>query len=71
VFDSRTVKLTLVVTDHEIFSMTIRTVYLPWHEQKFQFLAKVEATCTGKLIDSVPVNEAGAELWPGKCGLLP
>jgi hypothetical protein len=37
-----------VVIDHEILSTVIRTVPLLWHVQKFQFLAKVEATSTDK-----------------------
>jgi hypothetical protein len=36
----------------------IRTVPLHWHVQKFQFLAKVKETSTGKLLDSLPGNDA-------------
>jgi hypothetical protein len=42
--------------------MVIRTVPLLWHVQKFQFLAKVKATSTGKLLDSLPRNDAVVEL---------
>jgi hypothetical protein len=54
------------VTDHEIFSTVIRTVPQLWYVQKFQFLAKVKATSTGKLIDSLPRADAVAELCSGK-----
>jgi hypothetical protein len=33
-----------------------------WHVQYFQFLAKLEATRTGKLLDSLPWNDVVAEL---------
>jgi hypothetical protein len=56
------VQVTFVVIDHEIFSTVICTVPLLWHLQKFQFLAKVEAISTGKLLDSLPRNDAVAEL---------
>jgi hypothetical protein len=42
--------------------MIIYTVPLLWHVQKFQFLAKVKATSTGKLLDSLPRNNAVVEL---------
>jgi hypothetical protein len=32
----------------------------------YQILAKVKATSTGKLLDSLPMNDAVAELCPGK-----
>jgi hypothetical protein len=48
-----------------------RTVPPLWYVQKFQFLAKVKATRTGKLIDSLPRNIAVAELLKIQCGLLP
>jgi hypothetical protein len=58
--------VTFVVIDHEILSIVIRTVSLLWHVQKFQFLAKVEATSTGKLLDSLPRNNAVAVLCSGE-----
>jgi hypothetical protein len=51
-----------VVIDQENLSTVIRTVPLLWHVQKFQFLAKMKATSTGKLLDSLPRNGAVAEL---------
>jgi hypothetical protein len=33
---------------------------------EFQFLAKVKATSTGKLLDNLPRKDAVAELFPGK-----
>jgi hypothetical protein len=54
------------VIDHEIFSKVIRTVPLLWYVQKFQFFAKVKATSTGKLLDSLPRNDAVAELCSGE-----
>jgi hypothetical protein len=54
------------VIDHEIFSMVIRTVPLLWYVQKFQFFAEVKATITGKLLDSLPRNDAEAELSSGE-----
>jgi hypothetical protein len=52
--------------DYEIFSTFIRTVLLLWYVQKFQFLAKVETTSTGELLDSLLRNDAMAELCSGK-----
>jgi hypothetical protein len=52
-FDSQTAQVTFVVIDHEIYCMVIRTVPLLWYEQ---FLAKVKATITGKLLDSQWLN---------------
>jgi hypothetical protein len=40
-----------------------------WHVQKFKFLAKMKTTSTGKLLDSLPLNDAVAELWFGKFNL--
>jgi hypothetical protein len=37
-----------------------------WYEQKFQFLAKVKATSTSKLLDSLSRNDAWAELCSGE-----
>jgi hypothetical protein len=54
------------VIDHEILFTVIRTVPLLWHVQKFQFLAKVKATSTGKLLDSLPRNDAVVELCSGQ-----
>jgi hypothetical protein len=53
---SRKGQVTFVVIDHEIVSTVIRTVLLFCYVQKFQFLAKVRATSTGKLLDK-PVQE--------------
>jgi hypothetical protein len=39
---------------------------LLWHVQKFQFLAKVKAISTGKLLDSLPRNNAVVELCSGE-----
>jgi hypothetical protein len=52
--------------DHEILSTVIRTVPLLLHVQKFQFLAKVKATSTGKLLDSLPRNDGVVELCSGE-----
>jgi hypothetical protein len=51
----RTVQVTFVVIEHEIFSTVIRTLPLLWYvyTQKFQFLAKMKANGTGKLLDSL------------------
>jgi hypothetical protein len=54
------------VNDHEILSTVTRTVPLPWYVQKFQFLKNVKASCTGKLLDSLPMNDAVVELCSGK-----
>jgi hypothetical protein len=54
------------VIDHEIFSTIIRTAPLLLYVQKFQFLAKVKATNTGKLLDSLSRNDAVTELCSGK-----
>jgi hypothetical protein len=54
------------VIDHEILSTVIRAVPLLWHVQKFQFLAKAKATSTGKLLDSLPRNDAMVELCSGE-----
>jgi hypothetical protein len=59
-------QVTFVAIDHEILSMVISTVPLLWHVQKFQFLAKVKATSTGKLLDSLPRNNAVVELCCGE-----
>jgi hypothetical protein len=55
-----------VVIDYEILSTVIRTVPLLWHVQTFQFLAKVKATSTDKLLDSLPRNDAVVELCSGE-----
>jgi hypothetical protein len=54
------------VIDHEVLSTVIRTVPVLWHVQKFQFLAKGKATSTGKLLDSLPRNNAVVELFSGE-----
>jgi hypothetical protein len=54
------------VIDQEILSTVIRIVPLLWHVHKFQFLAKVNATSTGKLFDSLPRNDAVVELCSGE-----
>jgi hypothetical protein len=60
------VQVTYVTIDHEIFSIVTHTVPLLWYVQNFQFLAKVKATSTGKLLDSLPRNDAVAELCSGE-----
>jgi hypothetical protein len=59
------VQVTSVVIDHEKFTMVNSTEPLLWYVQKFQFLTKVKAPCTGKLPDSLPRNDAMAELCSG------
>jgi hypothetical protein len=54
------------VIDRAIFSTVIRSVPLLWYVQNFQFLAKVNATSTGKQLDSLSRNDAVAELCSGK-----
>jgi hypothetical protein len=54
------------VIDHEILSTVIRIVPLLWYAKKFQFLAKVKATITGKPTDSLTRNDVLAELCSGK-----
>jgi hypothetical protein len=56
--------------DHEILSSDIRTVPLLWHVQKFQFLAKVKATISGKLLDTLPRNDAMVDLCSGKFNVV-
>jgi hypothetical protein len=48
-------QVTFVVIDHEFLSLL-------WHVQKLS----VKATSTGKLLDSLPRNNAMAELCYGK-----
>jgi hypothetical protein len=55
-----------VVTDQENLYTAIRTVPLLWYVPKFQFLAEVKTTCTGKLLDSLPRNNAVAEMCSDK-----
>jgi hypothetical protein len=64
------VQVTFVVIDHENFSMVIRTLPLLWYVQKFQLLAKVKATSTGKLLDRLPRNDLSAELCSGKFNVV-
>jgi hypothetical protein len=52
------VYVTFVAFDNKIFLTVICIVPLLWHVQKFQFLAIVEATSTGKLLHSLPRNYA-------------
>jgi hypothetical protein len=59
-------QVTFVVIDHEIISTVIRTVPLVWHVQQFQFLAKVKAASTSKLLDSLPRNDTVVELCSGE-----
>jgi hypothetical protein len=47
-----------VLIDHEV----IHTVQLLWHVKKFEFLAKVRATSTDKLLDSLPRKDVVADL---------
>jgi hypothetical protein len=54
------------VIDHEILSTVIHTVPLLWYVQDFQFLAKVKATHTGKLLDGLHRNDAVVELFTGE-----
>jgi hypothetical protein len=54
------------VIDYEIFSTVIHTVPLLWYVQKIQFLEEVRATSTGKLLYSLPRNDAVAELCSSK-----
>jgi hypothetical protein len=57
------VQVIFIVIDQEIFSTVIRIVPLLWYVQMFQFLAKVKATSTGKLLDNLSRSEAVAELY--------
>jgi hypothetical protein len=59
-------QVTFIVIDHEILSMVICTLPLLWHVQKIQFLVKVNATSTGKLLDSLPMKDAVVEPCSGK-----
>jgi hypothetical protein len=59
------VQVTFVVIDHEILSTVIYNL-CPGRYRSYQFLAKVKALCTGKLLDSLPRNNAVAELCSGK-----
>jgi hypothetical protein len=61
-FDSRIVKVTLSVIDHEMLSTIIRTVPLLWHVQKLSVACEVKAPSTTKLLDSLPNNDAVAEV---------
>jgi hypothetical protein len=62
----QTAHVTFAVIDHEILSSVIRTVPLLWLVQKFQFLAEVKATSAGKLLDSLPRDDAVVELCSGE-----
>jgi hypothetical protein len=53
------------VIDPEILSKVIHTVPLHWHVQKLSVPCKVKATNTGKLLVSLPRNDAVAELCSG------
>jgi hypothetical protein len=64
--DSLTTQDTFVVINHEILSTVLRTVPLLWHVQKFHFLAKVNATSPGQLLDSLLRNDAAVGLCPGE-----
>jgi hypothetical protein len=52
----------LVVIDHEILSMVIHTICLPWQVQKQSVPCESESCNTSKLLDSLPRNDAVAEL---------
>jgi hypothetical protein len=58
------VQVTFVVFDHEIFLQSFELYLEPavWHVQKFQFLVKMQATGTGKVLDSLPRNYVAGEL---------
>jgi hypothetical protein len=60
---TETAQFTFIVINHEILSTVIRTVPLLWHVQKDMFLAKVKATSTGKLLNSLSRNDEAAELF--------
>jgi hypothetical protein len=63
------VQVTFIEVDHESLYTVIRILLLFWHVQK---LSGPCWTCTGKQLDSMPRNDAVAELCFGKfqCGLL-
>jgi hypothetical protein len=63
---NRTVHVIFIMIYHEIFSTVIHIVPLLWYVQKFQFRAKVKATSTGKLLNSLSRINAVAELCSGK-----
>jgi hypothetical protein len=59
-------QVTFAVIDHEILSTVICTVPLLWYVHKFQFLAKVKVTNTGKLLDSLLRKDVVVELCSGE-----
>jgi hypothetical protein len=64
-FDSRKAQVTFVVTNQSFLRSF--TLYLcSCVYRSYQFLAKMKATSTGKLLDSLPRNNAVAELSSGK-----
>jgi hypothetical protein len=65
-YNSLSTQVTFVVMDHEIVSTVISTVPLLWHYRSYQFLAEVNATSTGKLLDNLPRNDAVVELYSDK-----
>jgi hypothetical protein len=54
------------VIDPEIVSTVFSSVPLLWYVQKLQFLAKLKATGTGKLPDSLPMNDTVVKLTSSK-----
>jgi hypothetical protein len=56
------VQVTFIVIDHEILSTVIHTVPALWHVQKLS----VPCLSEGKLLDSLPRNDAMTELCSGK-----
>jgi hypothetical protein len=65
-FDSWTVQVTFILTDHIIFLWSFALYLCSGMYRSFQFLVKVTATSTGKLLDSLPRNDAVVELCSGE-----
>jgi hypothetical protein len=61
-FDSLTVHVTLVVIDHESFLRSFVLYLCSGMYRSYQFLAKVKATSTGKLLDNIPRDDAVVEM---------
>jgi hypothetical protein len=58
------VQVTFIVIDHEIHSMVIRTLPVPWHLHKKSVLAKVKVTGIGKLMfGCLSRDDVVPELW--------
>jgi hypothetical protein len=67
------VQVTFILIDHEILSTVIHTVtqgLCSGIDNSYQFLAKMKATSTGKLLDSLPRNNAATELCSGKSSVV-